>query len=542
MPGPEGPPGPAGADGQDGAVGATGPVGPSGPAGPPGPQGAQGEQGPAGEDGEVAIKTLINTSDEAAGDNCANGGVKIEVGEDTNGDGMLDTDEVDDSLTRYICNGEDGADGEDGIGGIGSGGISDFGCSNVVKVLSTNSVNYLNQFDSDFTYSHISHLQENLSSEHLKVILSFDIINVSYMINIQALDSNDNPIICYYDGNNIQSSVFQADFSSGSSRIINMSGNASLLYSTAYSGSNTTLSNMIDIDIYSYGQVIDKLKIELIKNNSSFTPSLNFKNLEILKFDCNLPSLSNNTNVNVTTTNLGDQDINLVTLGDQQWVQTNLSIDTYRDGTPIPEFTGTNSEWHNLTTGAWRFYDDDPQNNFMGKLYNSYAILGIHDNDPSTPNKEFAPLGYKIPTRNDIQTLVNYLISNGFSSNGSYVSVDISTMNAVTQSNFLAKAVATDEDLWLNSDNSSEVDYLSVVPNQNITENNKSKLNFKPYGLFNGTDFNSIGYGTGFWVIDSTSQGRSYFYVGNTSPGITYGDSYSPNFEIGYYVRLIVEN
>ena len=124
VPGPEGPPGPAGpagapgpagadgqdgVDGQDGAVGATGPTGPSGPAGPAGPQGPQGEQGPAGNDGEVSIKTLINTSDEAAGNNCANGGVKIEVGEDINADGILDTDEVDDSLTRYVCNGEDGS-------------------------------------------------------------------------------------------------------------------------------------------------------------------------------------------------------------------------------------------------------------------------------------------------------------------------------------------------------------------------------------------------------------------------------------------------
>jgi hypothetical protein len=110
--GPQGEPGPAGADGQDGVDGQDGAVGATGPQGP------QGEQGPAGEDGEVAIKTLINTSDEAAGDNCANGGVKIEVGEDTNADGILDTDEVDDSLTRYVCN---GADGEDGSGsGIGN--------------------------------------------------------------------------------------------------------------------------------------------------------------------------------------------------------------------------------------------------------------------------------------------------------------------------------------------------------------------------------------------------------------------------------------
>jgi hypothetical protein len=134
VPGPEGPPGPAGpagapgpagADGQDGAVGATGPTGQTGPAGPTGPEGPQ---GPAGNDGDVAVKTLINTSDEAAGDNCANGGVKIEVGDDTNGDGILDTDEVDDSLTRYVCNGTDGEDGQDAGGSgdsffDGSGGL-----------------------------------------------------------------------------------------------------------------------------------------------------------------------------------------------------------------------------------------------------------------------------------------------------------------------------------------------------------------------------------------------------------------------------------
>jgi hypothetical protein len=125
--GPQGEPGPAGVDGQDGAVGATGPTGPQGPAGPQGPQGVA---GPAGADGDAAIKTLINTTDEAPGTNCANGGVKIEVGDDTNGDGILEATEIDDSLTRYVCNGEDGQDGADGGGGgsgVGGGVNSDSG-------------------------------------------------------------------------------------------------------------------------------------------------------------------------------------------------------------------------------------------------------------------------------------------------------------------------------------------------------------------------------------------------------------------------------
>jgi hypothetical protein len=74
--------------------------------------------GPKGDPGLDGVKSLIKTSLEESGSNCINGGVKIEVGEDANADGVLDTDEVDDSLTKYVCN---GADGEGGSGlGIGN--------------------------------------------------------------------------------------------------------------------------------------------------------------------------------------------------------------------------------------------------------------------------------------------------------------------------------------------------------------------------------------------------------------------------------------
>ena len=54
---------------------------------------------------------MIKTTVEAAGDNCTNGGIKIETGIDTNGDGTLDNDEVNTSQTKYLCNGTDGTDG-----------------------------------------------------------------------------------------------------------------------------------------------------------------------------------------------------------------------------------------------------------------------------------------------------------------------------------------------------------------------------------------------------------------------------------------------
>ena len=85
--------------------------------------------GPKGDPGLDGAKSLIKTSLEESGSNCINGGVKVEVGEDANADGVLDTDEVDDSLTRYVCNGIDGEDGEDGGGSSGLGNVGVFSSS-----------------------------------------------------------------------------------------------------------------------------------------------------------------------------------------------------------------------------------------------------------------------------------------------------------------------------------------------------------------------------------------------------------------------------
>ena len=72
--------------------------------------GAQGPEGPAGNDGadgQDGSTALIDGQDgastEPAGTNCANGGVKIEAGVDDNGNGQLDSNEVD--STQYICDG-----------------------------------------------------------------------------------------------------------------------------------------------------------------------------------------------------------------------------------------------------------------------------------------------------------------------------------------------------------------------------------------------------------------------------------------------------
>ena len=125
-----------------------------------------------------------------------------------------------------------------------------------------------------------------------------------------------------------------------------------------------------------------------------------------------------------------DQDSNYFEIkyfGSQLWAIENTEVVTYRDGTPIPEVTDA-TEWGNLTTGAWCYYNNDPSN---GKLYNWYAVAGIHDNDETTPNKEFAPDGWHIPSDADWTTLENYLIANGYN------------YDSTTSGNKIAKAMAS---------------------------------------------------------------------------------------------------
>lgn len=108
--------------------------------------------------------------------------------------------------------------------------------------------------------------------------------------------------------------------------------------------------------------------------------------------------------ISFVTQNSIDTELSNITIGTQIWTTVNLDVSTYRDGTPIPSGGSTSSQWSNLTTGAWK-----QTGNNNKKFYNGYAVLGIHDNDPNTPNKILAPQGWHIPTDAEWTTLTNYL-------------------------------------------------------------------------------------------------------------------------------------
>ena len=194
-----------------------------------------------------------------------------------------------------------------------------------------------------------------------------------------------------------------------------------------------------------------------------------------------------------TVTDIDGNTYNYLTFGDQKWTTENAAMETYRDGTPIPQVTDT-SEWENLTTGAWCYLNNDP--NTEVKLYNWFAVVGIHDTDPNTPNKEFAPEGWNVPSVDDWIFFEYYLIDNGYNYDGS------------TTDNKIAKAMASSSG-WITSSNEG-------APGNDQNTNNNSEFNAFPFGyrdsgqIFQGqfVGENEI---ASFWTTTESNNVLSYY-------------------------------
>ena len=124
---------------------------------------------------------------------------------------------------------------------------------------------------------------------------------------------------------------------------------------------------------------------------------------------------SSTTSSTTTTTTTCCQLVD-VTIGSQIWTACNATVTTYSDNTPIPQVSDP-AVWQNLTTGAWCYYNNDPANECIyGKLYNWYAVAGIY-NAASLANpalrKQFAPVGYHVPTQTEFNTLISTLGGGG---------------------------------------------------------------------------------------------------------------------------------
>jgi uncharacterized protein (TIGR02145 family) len=109
-----------------------------------------------------------------------------------------------------------------------------------------------------------------------------------------------------------------------------------------------------------------------------------------------------------TITDIDGNVYETVVIGNQTWMKSNLNVSKYQDGTPISQVTKPD-DWAKLTIGAWCYYDNNPEN---GKLYNWFAVVGVHDTaslNNLSLRKKLAPTGYSIPTDAEWTTLTSFI-------------------------------------------------------------------------------------------------------------------------------------
>jgi uncharacterized protein (TIGR02145 family) len=101
-----------------------------------------------------------------------------------------------------------------------------------------------------------------------------------------------------------------------------------------------------------------------------------------------------------TVTDIDGNVYKTVKICNQWWMAENLKVTKYQNGDSIPDVQD-NSEWMNLTTGAYCDYDLDSRNvSTYGRLYNWYAV---------DDSRNIAPAGWHVPSDAEWQILVECL-------------------------------------------------------------------------------------------------------------------------------------
>jgi uncharacterized protein (TIGR02145 family) len=100
-----------------------------------------------------------------------------------------------------------------------------------------------------------------------------------------------------------------------------------------------------------------------------------------------------------------------IVIGQQIWMQQNLNVDTFQNGDMIDQARNAD-EWSRCGVekrACWCYYDFNPaKGQKYGKLYNWYAV-----ND----DRKLAPEGWKIPTVDDWQILIDFTGGSDLSGN-----------------------------------------------------------------------------------------------------------------------------
>ena len=104
--------------------------------------------------------------------------------------------------------------------------------------------------------------------------------------------------------------------------------------------------------------------------------------------------------IDTTITDVDNNHYRIIQIGTQVWMAENLKTTTYKNGTSIPLVTD-NTEWGNLTTFGYCWYNNDEASNksTYGALYNQFTVASAN----------LAPTGWHIPTDAEWTTLTDFL-------------------------------------------------------------------------------------------------------------------------------------
>lgn len=175
----------------------------------------------------------------------------------------------------------------------------------------------------------------------------------------------------------------------------------------------------------------------------------------------------------------------IVQIGTQTWMAENLRATQYQNGDEIGTTDPIDRDisMEKLPQYQWSYNGDDDGVATYGKLYTHYVALD---------ERNICPEGWHIPSINEFQTLISYLIQNGHNYDGS------------TSGNKIGKAIAS-KSYW------DSYPYIEGVPGNNPETNNSSGFN----GLGSGIrtisepyfDFKNVT--TFWWSSDTTDTGLS---------------------------------
>jgi len=183
-----------------------------------------------------------------------------------------------------------------------------------------------------------------------------------------------------------------------------------------------------------------------------------------------------------------------IIIGDQEWVQANLNVATYRNGDPIPQVQDFEL-WKELETGAWCYYANNTANGpIYGKLYNWYAV-----NDP----RGLAPEGWHVASDAEWSVLAGQF-------------------GGDNESGGALKATGTQ--YWL-------------APNSGAT--NESGFTALPGGIRDSNlDFGQLGEDGTWWTADESSNAfaRSRFMEHDNDAALS---GYTSRKAIGHAVRCV---